>query len=77
MFPRAVQKVTLAGEKAFQQKGGSQGGRGNNRPHPKPLYGLIIIIVVVPRSRVVAEIKPYAWADVHGYAGATVVSPIA
>jgi hypothetical protein len=41
-----------------------------------PLCGLIIIIVV-PRSRVVAEIKPYAWAEVHGYAGATVVSPIA
>jgi hypothetical protein len=25
----------------------------------------------------VAEIKPYAWADVHGYAGTTVMSPIA
>jgi hypothetical protein len=43
----------------------------------KPLYGLILIImvpVVVPRC--VAEMKPYAWGDVHGYAG-TVVSPIA
>jgi hypothetical protein len=27
--------------------------------------------------RVVAEMKPYAWGDVHGDAGATVVSPIA
>jgi hypothetical protein len=46
----------------------------------KPLYGLIIIIIVpvmVPRSRVVAEMKPYAWADVHGYAGTTVPWPIA
>ena len=25
----------------------------------------------------VAKIKPYAWSDVHGYAGTTVVSPIA
>jgi hypothetical protein len=44
------------------------------------LYGLIIIIIVpvmVPRSRVVAEMKPYAWGDVHGCAGTTVVSPIA
>jgi hypothetical protein len=43
----------------------------------KRVYGLIIIIVpvVVPRS--VAEMKPYAWGDVHGYAGTTVVSPIA
>ena len=37
-------------------------------------YGLILIIVV---PRVVAEMKPYAWSDVHGYAGTTVVSPIA
>ena len=36
-------------------------------------YGLILIIVV---PRVVAEMKPYAWGDVHGYAGTTVVSPI-
>jgi hypothetical protein len=36
-------------------------------------YGLILIIVV---PRVVAEMKPYARGDVHGYAG-TVVSPIA
>jgi hypothetical protein len=46
----------------------------------KPLYGLIIIIMVpvlVPRSRVVAEMKPYAWADVDGYAGTTVPWPIA
>ena len=46
----------------------------------KPRYGLIIIIMVpvlVPRSRVVAEMKPYAWADVHGYAGTTVPWPIA
>jgi hypothetical protein len=26
---------------------------------------------------VVAEMKPYAWGDVHGYAGMTLVSPIA
>jgi hypothetical protein len=43
-------------------------------------YGLIIIIVpvVVPRSMMasVAEMKPHAWAEVHGYAG-TVMSPIA
>ena len=32
---------------------------------------------MVPRSRVVAEMKPYAWGDVHGCAGTTVVSPIA
>ena len=38
---------------------------------------LVFIIIVVPRSRVVAEIKPYAGAEVHGYAGTTVVSPIA
>jgi hypothetical protein len=25
----------------------------------------------------VAEMKPHAWAEVHGYARATVVSPIA
>jgi hypothetical protein len=31
---------------------------------------------VVPRSRVVTEIKPYAWAQVHAYAG-TVVSAMA
>ena len=46
----------------------------------RPLYGLIIIIMVpvlVPRSRVVAEMKPYAWADVDGYAGTTVPWPIA
>jgi hypothetical protein len=36
----------------------------------------LILIVVVPRSRVVAEMKPYAWAEVHGYAGTMVVSPI-
>src|SRR5262249_59127404 len=36
-------------------------------------YGLILIIVV---PRVVAEIKPYAWGNVHRYAGTTVVSPI-
>ena len=32
---------------------------------------------MVPRSRVVAEMKPYAWADVDGYAGTTVPWPIA
>ena len=32
---------------------------------------------MVPRSRVVAEMKPYAWANVHGYAGTTVPWPIA
>jgi len=37
-------------------------------------YGLIHIIVV---PRVVAEMKPYAWGDVHGYAGTMVVSPVA
>jgi len=36
-------------------------------------YDLILIMVV---PRVVAEMKPYAWGDVHGYAGTTVVSPI-
>jgi hypothetical protein len=43
-------------------------------------HGLIIIIVpvVVPRSMMasVAEMKPHAWAEVHGHAG-TVMSPIA
>jgi hypothetical protein len=34
-------------------------------------------MAVVPRSRVVAEMKASAWADVHGYAGTTVVLPIA
>ena len=37
-------------------------------------YDLILIMVV---PRVVAEMKPYAWGDVHGYAGTMVVSPIA
>ena len=37
-------------------------------------YGLILIIVV---PRVMAEIKPYAWGDVHGYPRTMVVSPIA
>jgi hypothetical protein len=32
---------------------------------------------VVPRWRVMPEMKPYAWAEVHGCAGTTVVSPIA
>jgi len=36
-------------------------------------YDLILIMVV---PRVVAEMKPYAGGDVHGYAGTTVVSPI-
>jgi hypothetical protein len=31
---------------------------------------------LVPRSRVVAEMKPYAWADVDGYAGTPVPWPI-
>ena len=31
----------------------------------------------MPRSRMVAEMKPHAWAEVHGYARTTVVSPIA
>ena len=39
-------------------------------------YGLILIIVV-PRSWVVAEMKPHARAEVHGYAGTAVMSPIA
>jgi hypothetical protein len=39
-------------------------------------YGLIIIIMV-PRSRVVAEMKPHAWGEVHGYARAMMASPIA
>ena len=37
----------------------------------------LIIIIVVPRSRMVAEMKPHSWAEVHGYARPTVVSPIA
>ena len=36
-----------------------------------------MVPVMVPRSRVVAEMKPYAWADVNGYAGTTVPWPIA
>ena len=32
---------------------------------------------MVPRSRVVAEMKPYAWGDVHGCAGTTVAWSIA
>jgi hypothetical protein len=39
--------------------------------------GLIIIIIVMPRSRMVSEMKPHAWADVHRYARAMVASPIA
>ena len=38
--------------------------------------GLIIIIIVVPRSRVVAEMKPYARRNVHAEAR-TMVAPIA
>ena len=38
--------------------------------------GLIIIIIVVPRSRVVAEMKPYARRNVHPDAR-TMVAPIA
>jgi hypothetical protein len=34
-----------------------------------------MVPVVVPRC--VAEMKPYAWGDVHGYAGTMVASPIA
>ena len=41
-----------------------------------PVTGLIIIIVM-PRSRMVAEMKPHAWAEVHGYARAMMASPIA
>ena len=48
----------------------------SGRYSPCPSLDGLIIIIVVPRSRVVAEIKPYAWGDVHGYAG-TMVSPIA
>jgi hypothetical protein len=36
-----------------------------------------MVPVMVPRSRVVAEMKSYAWDDVNGYAGATVPRPIA
>jgi hypothetical protein len=36
-----------------------------------------MVPVLVPRSRVVAEMKPYAWADVDGYAGTMVPWPIA
>ena len=32
---------------------------------------------VLPGSTRVAEMKPYAWADVDGYAGTTVPWPIA
>jgi hypothetical protein len=46
--------------------------RASQRRQAVP-YGLILIIVV---PRVVAEMKPYAWGDVHGYVGTTVVSPI-
>jgi hypothetical protein len=38
---------------------------------------LIIIVMVVPGSRMVTEMKPHSWAEVHGYARPTVVSPIA
>jgi hypothetical protein len=34
-------------------------------------------VVVVPGSRTVTEMKPHSWVEVHGYARATVVSPIA
>ena len=37
----------------------------------------LIIIIVMPRSRMVAEMKPHAWAEVHGYARAMMASPIA
>jgi hypothetical protein len=47
------------------------------RPNRVPSLDGLIIIVVVTRSRVVAEMKPYAWGDVHGCAGTTVVAPIA
>jgi hypothetical protein len=49
--------------------GGGFGGLGGSGK----AYGLIFIIVV---PRVVAEMKPHAWGDVHGYARTTVVSPI-
>ena len=39
--------------------------------------GLIIIIIVVPRSRVVAEMKPYARRNVHADARTMVAWPIA
>ena len=32
---------------------------------------------MVPHSRVVTEMKPHAWAEVHGYTGTAVMSPIA
>jgi len=41
------------------------------------LAALIIIVVVVPGSRMVTKMKPHSWAEVHGYARAAVVSPIA
>jgi hypothetical protein len=37
----------------------------------------LIIIIVMPRSRMVAEMKLHAWAEVHGYARAMMASPIA
>jgi len=37
----------------------------------------LIIIVVMPRSRMVAEMKLHAWAEVHGYTRAMMASPIA
>jgi hypothetical protein len=37
----------------------------------------LIIIIVMPHSRMVAEMKPHAWAEVHGYARAMMASPIA
>jgi DDE_Tnp_1-associated len=51
---------------------------GHSKPCPS-LNGLVIIIVpvVVPRWRVMPEMKPYAWAEVHGCAGTTVPWPIA
>jgi hypothetical protein len=37
----------------------------------------LIITIVMPRSRMMAEMKPHAWAEVHGYARAMMASPIA
>jgi hypothetical protein len=52
-----------------------RGGRRLRWPRRRrQTYGLIFIIVV---PRVVAQMKPHAWAEVHGYAGAMVVSAIA
>ena len=63
--------ASQSGELGWQRRLTLQRGQPRRGHYDQRVYetlGTLIIIIMVPRTRVVAKIKPYAWAEVHAHA---------